>query len=82
MDTISYSFYDQDLRVDAFNGIHDFILFKYLKDMSILTSYTPLDAPTLNPNISFIGLPSLFLLNKKVRNQYGKCRIIGGAPRG
>jgi hypothetical protein len=50
---------------------------KFLKDVSTLTSYTPLDAPTLNPNISFIGLPSLFLLNKKVRNQYGKCRIIG-----
>jgi hypothetical protein len=40
-------------KVDAYNGVHDFTLFKFLKDVSTLASYTPLDASILNPDFSF-----------------------------
>lgn len=38
----------KDFKIDASNGVHNFTLFKFLKDVSILTSYTPLDTLTLN----------------------------------
>jgi hypothetical protein len=38
-------------KVDAYNGIHDFTLFKFLKDVSILTLYIPLNALTSNLDI-------------------------------
>jgi len=40
-------------KVDASNNVHDFTLFKFLKDMPTLTSYTPLDVSILNPDLSF-----------------------------
>lgn len=47
-------FYGQDLKLMyLIVYIHDFTLFKILKDVSTLTLYTPLDAHTLNPNLSF-----------------------------
>jgi hypothetical protein len=40
-------------KVDASNDVHDFTLFKFLKDMPILILYTLLNAPTLNHDLSF-----------------------------
>jgi hypothetical protein len=40
-------------KFNAFNDIYNFTLFNFLKDVSTLTSYTLLDASTLNPNLSF-----------------------------
>jgi hypothetical protein len=48
-----YPFYGQDLKFDKSNGVHNFTLFKYLKDVPTLTSFTLLDATTLNPNLLF-----------------------------
>lgn len=31
-------------KVDTYNGVHNFTLFKFLKDWSTLISYTSLDA--------------------------------------
>jgi hypothetical protein len=39
-------------RVDVFNGLHDFTLFEFLKDVLILISYIQLDALTLDKIIS------------------------------
>jgi hypothetical protein len=33
-----------EFKVDTSNGVYDFILFKFLKDVLILTSYTSLNA--------------------------------------
>jgi hypothetical protein len=40
-------------KVNTFNGVHDFTLFKILKDVLTLTSYTLLDTPTSNLDLSF-----------------------------
>jgi hypothetical protein len=40
-------------KVDAFNSVHYFTFFKFLKNMPTLTSYTLLDASILNPDFSF-----------------------------
>jgi hypothetical protein len=46
MDTIH--FYDQDLKsMHIIVYVHNFILFKFLKDVPTLTLYIPLDAHTL-----------------------------------
>lgn len=37
-------------EVMSFNDIHDFTLFKFVKDMLTLTLYKPLDTPILNYN--------------------------------
>jgi hypothetical protein len=42
-----------EFKVNTSNGIHDFTLFKILKDVLTLTSHTLLDAPTSNPDLSF-----------------------------
>jgi hypothetical protein len=38
-----YTIYNRDLKLDIFNGVYDFILFKILKRVLILTSYIPLN---------------------------------------
>lgn len=38
----------KDFKIDASKGVHDFTLFKFLKDVSILTSYSPLNSLTSN----------------------------------
>jgi hypothetical protein len=40
-------------KIDTSNGVYDFTLFKFLKNMLTLTLYTPLYTQTLNPDISF-----------------------------
>jgi hypothetical protein len=40
-------------KVNTSNVVHDFILYKISKDVSTLTSYTTLDTPTLNLDLSF-----------------------------
>jgi hypothetical protein len=40
-------------KINTSNGIHDFTLFKFLKDVLTLTSYTLLDASTLNLDNTF-----------------------------
>jgi hypothetical protein len=41
------------IKVNTFNGVHNFTLFKILKNMPILISYIPLDVLTLNLNFLF-----------------------------
>lgn len=52
-----------EFKIDASNGIHDFTLFKLLKDMSTLTSYIPLNVLTLNLDFSFEMEKILFTPN-------------------
>jgi hypothetical protein len=40
-------------KVNTSNGIHDFTLFKILKNVHILTSYKPLDASISNLDLLF-----------------------------
>jgi hypothetical protein len=40
-------------KINVSNCIQDFTLFKFLKDVPTLTSYTPLDTSILNPDLSF-----------------------------
>jgi hypothetical protein len=42
-----------EIKVNISNGVHDFTLFKILKDKPTLTSYTLLDILTSNPDLSF-----------------------------
>jgi hypothetical protein len=39
-------------KINTSNGVLDFTLLKILKDVSILTSYIPLDTLTSNPDLS------------------------------
>jgi len=39
-------------KIDAFNDLYYFILFNFLKDVSILILYTQLNILTLNLNLS------------------------------
>jgi hypothetical protein len=54
-------------KVDISNGIHDFVLFKFLKNMQTLTSYTLFDAQTLNLEFSFKIDRILFQVCKALR---------------
>jgi len=40
-------------KIKTLNGVHNFTLFKILKNMSILISYIPLNTLTLNLNFLF-----------------------------
>jgi hypothetical protein len=42
-----------NFKVDIFNGVYNFILFKFLKDVVILILYMLLDISILNPDLSF-----------------------------
>jgi len=56
-------------KVDEFNvnSVHDFTLFKFLKDVSTLTLFKPLDASTLNTGISF-EMDSIYFIKLNVEN--------------
>jgi hypothetical protein len=42
-----------EFKVDIYNDVYDFTLFNFLKHVLTLILFTPSNAPTLNPNISF-----------------------------